>query len=489
MHFENDIKIIENVEDFNCLKFGDTFGYYCIKCSKLNIIHSFRKHRVRVYSNFMCSVCGKIKHMNYELRSVKTEDTNLKRYGYKNPAQSPIVKEKIYKTNLKRYGCAIATQNSNVANKISNTLNNKTDREWSEIVNKRKSTNLKLYNAEYASQSDKVKNKVRLTNIERYGFPNAMQNPEIKNKLKESWKHKTFEEKQYIINEAKLTKKERYGDEKYNNQDKNKKTCLERYGVEQVLSSPEMREYASIRNETINGDRNYTNREKATLTNIQRYGFPNVMQNPEIKNKAISNKYKIYGNYSGYRLYNYYGITFDSSWELAVWIYCIDHNIPIIREPVRFEYYDINNKRHYYIPDFSISGKLVELKGDQYFSSNRTMIYPYNTKKLSGTWIPMTDDEKRFMDDLYERKHQCGLANNVSFWCIDDVQHYLDYCNMMYPGWNIKYRVNNVYNPSYWVGYFPIIIKDNGFTPYNCDMKEKYTPIIGKGVSPFDIIK
>ena len=34
-----------------------------------------------------------------------------------------------------------------------------------------------------------------------------------------------------------------------------------------------------------------------------------------------------------------------------------------------------------------------------------------------------------------------------------------------------------------------IIIKDNGFTPYNCDMKEKYTPIIGKGVSPFDIIK
>ena len=110
---------------------------------------------------------------------------------------------------------------------------------------------------------------------------------------------------------------------------------------------------------------------------------------------------------------------------------------------------------------------LVELKGDQYFRSNRTMIYPYNTKKLSGTWIPMTDDEKRFMDDLYERKHQCGLANGVEFWCIDNVQHYLDYCNMMYPGWNIKYRVNNVYNPSYWVGYFPIIIKDNGFTPYN----------------------
>ena len=274
---------------------------------------------------------------------------------------------------------------------------------------------------------------------------------------------------------------------------KYKKGNIEKYGVEWPLQSPEVRKKANDKMLELYGTENlfYSKGFQESVKRYwkNKYGVENPSQVPEIQKKVREIINEQYNGRTPSVRYIYFGITFDSSWELAVWIYCIDHNIPIIREPVIFRYYDINNKRHYYIPDFSISGKLVELKGDQYFSSNRTMIYPYNTKKLSGTWIPMTDDEKRFMDDLYERKHQCGLANGVEFWCIDNVQHYLDYCNMMYPGWNIKYRVNNVYNPSYWVGYFPIIIKDNGFTPYNCDMKEKYTPIIGKGVSPFDIIK
>ena len=46
--------------------------------------------------------------------------------------------------------------------------------------------------------------------------------------------------------------------------------------------------------------------------------------------------------------YLYYGITFQSSWELAVWIYCIDHNIPIIRDPCMFEYKDFENSFHKY---------------------------------------------------------------------------------------------------------------------------------------------
>ena len=274
---------------------------------------------------------------------------------------------------------------------------------------------------------------------------------------------------------------------------KYKKGNIEKYGVEWSLQSPEVRKKANDKMLELYGTENlfYSKGFQESVKQYwkNKYGVENPSQVPEIQKKVREIINERYNGRTPSVRYIYFGITFDSSWELAVWIYCIDHNIPIIREPVRFEYYDINNKCHYYIPDFSISGKLVELKGDQYFSSNRTMIYPYNTKKLSGTWIPMTDDEKKFMNDLYERKHQCGLANGVKFWCIDDVQHYLDYCNMMYPGWNIKYRINNVYNPSYWVGYFPIIIKDNGFTPYNCDMKEKYTPIIGKGVSPFDIIK
>ena len=56
------------------------------------------------------------------------------------------------------------------------------------------------------------------------------------------------------------------------------------------------------------------------------------------------------------------GVYFDSSWELAYWLYCVDHNIPIERNEKGFEYY-IDDKRHLYYPDFIVNGEYVEIKG------------------------------------------------------------------------------------------------------------------------------
>ena len=53
--------------------------------------------------------------------------------------------------------------------------------------------------------------------------------------------------------------------------------------------------------------------------------------------------------------YVYQEIYFDSSWELALYIYAIDHNEEIVREPLRFEYY-YDNKVFYYYPDFLYNG-------------------------------------------------------------------------------------------------------------------------------------
>lgn len=64
---------------------------------------------------------------------------------------------------------------------------------------------------------------------------------------------------------------------------------------------------------------------------------------------------------------------------------------------------------------------------------------------------------------------------------------YLDYCDLTYPGWQYTYRRDNIYNPSYWVGYVPVVQQNNGITPYDCDMNEKYAPVSGQGVTPFDI--
>lgn len=64
--------------------------------------------------------------------------------------------------------------------------------------------------------------------------------------------------------------------------------------------------------------------------------------------------------------YGYYnGIRCDSSWELAFVVYCIENNIPIKRNTERFEYI-VDNKIHYFIPDFIINdSEIVEIKGLQ----------------------------------------------------------------------------------------------------------------------------
>lgn len=59
----------------------------------------------------------------------------------------------------------------------------------------------------------------------------------------------------------------------------------------------------------------------------------------------------------------YKGYWCDSSWELAYVIYCLEHEIKLIRNTEKFEY-TWENETHYYIPDFILDdGSYVEIKG------------------------------------------------------------------------------------------------------------------------------
>ena len=51
---------------------------------------------------------------------------------------------------------------------------------------------------------------------------------------------------------------------------------------------------------------------------------------------------------------------FDSSWELAYWIWCKTHKLSIARNHQGFL---LSNGSHFY-PDFIVDGNLVEIKGD-----------------------------------------------------------------------------------------------------------------------------
>lgn len=66
---------------------------------------------------------------------------------------------------------------------------------------------------------------------------------------------------------------------------------------------------------------------------------------------------------SGYGKKGWYkGYYCDSSWELAFVMYNLDHGILFERNTKKFSYI-FNNKKHYYIPDWIIDNKFIEIKG------------------------------------------------------------------------------------------------------------------------------
>lgn len=75
--------------------------------------------------------------------------------------------------------------------------------------------------------------------------------------------------------------------------------------------------------------------------------------------------------------YEYEGECFDSSWELAFWIYAKDHNEAIERHPGIFKW-TFEGQEHEYYPDFRYKGELVEIKGDQFFKENGDLFCPYD---------------------------------------------------------------------------------------------------------------
>lgn len=220
---------------------------------------------------------------------------------------------------------------------------------------KSKQTKLEKYGNEHYVNPDKAKE----TKIELYGAPTTLQSECLLDKVLDTKRTLYGEHYEKIVAKIKYTKLEKYGDENYNNSEKNSKTCLERFGVEHPL------------------------------------------QNKDIQKKSVAK-------------YMYDNEFFDSSWELALWIYAHDHNENIIHEPRSFKY-EFDGKSFYYYPDFTYKGQLLEIKGEHFFNGEY-MCNPYD----------------HTLDAKFEAKHKCGMSNGVVFWGQDDVQFALDYVNTKY---------------------------------------------------------
>lgn len=242
------------------------------------------------------------------------------------------------------------------------------------VQEKIKESNLAKYGVENVFADNIIKEKIKQTNLERYGIENVAKNPAIKQKAVE-------------------TNLAKYGVENYAKtaecKEKIKQTCLDRYGVEYSLQSEEVK-------------------LKGVQTCLKKYGVEHAASVPEVQEKAKQTSIARFGATHYSKTFNFHNRirkhyiyknqSFDSLPELAVWVYCIDNNISIKKNPCSFEYL-FCGKTYNYFPDFEIDGKLVEIKGDHFFKEDGTMQNPFDHN----------------LDDLYEAKHLCGLDNGVVF--------------------------------------------------------------------------
>ena len=108
-------------------------------------------------------------------------------------------------------------------------------------------------------------------------------------------------------------------------------------------------------------------------------------------------------------LYIYQDIYFDSFPELCLYMYCINNNIHIIREPVELSF-EFEGKISHYYPDFLVENQLIEIKGDHFLTENNTWYNPFDHSE----------------DKLFEAKYQCAIQNNVKILYNKDYQKYID---------------------------------------------------------------
>ena len=274
-------------------------------------------------------------------------------------------KEKIKQTNFKKYGKEYYSQTEECKKKVSITCfkkygcKNYTQSE--EFKLKAKETCLEKYGNEYYSKTKDCKEKIKQTNIEKYGVENYSKTKYFHKKIKEICLKKYGKTNPFQVDEFKK---------------KSKETCLERYGKEYYSQTEK-------------------SKERMKITCLERYGKEYYSQTEDFTLKKQ-------------KKYQYSDIQFDSSWEVKVYQYCKENNIPCEYQPdITFEY-EYDGKKHYYHPDFLINGKLYEVKGEQFFEGDK-MICPYNRNE--------------YKDGLTEAKHQCMIKNGVIILRKNDIKN------------------------------------------------------------------
>lgn len=153
-----------------------------------------------------CECCGKIIKLPRAFCSIKCS----------------LVKRDYSKIDYSRRG-----------DKISESLNKKTDEEKIETVKKRKETNLKLYGNENYTNREKAEE----TSLKKFGTNSYCKTDYFKKKIQDYYKNRSEEQKQLWFQRQKETKLKRHGNENYNGENNwvNKDLLFKEYIIENFV--------------------------------------------------------------------------------------------------------------------------------------------------------------------------------------------------------------------------------------------------------------
>lgn len=386
------------------------------------------------------------------------EKTCMEKYGVKNIYQRKDINEKAIKNSHTKE--CIEKQNKTkeehykneggYAKHMSlvgkNTWNNYTDEEKENILTDMRNGMIEKYGVKNCSELDWVKEKKKETTLKSIGFDNPLKNREkieqtmlIKYGVRHNWEskelvkkrsetyHKNCEEYKANKNKnselrfddkSKETKIERYGEDygiKFSNKahqtmiekygedygkkfffEKTDKTCKERYGenYREILIKKAMKTNRKNHGGVHNAQTKES-QDKMKQTYFEKTGYYHPSQNPKTRRNHRT-------------CYYYDNEEFDSSWELAYYIYLKDHNIEFQYHTLSVPY-EWNGETHYYKIDFKVGNEFVEVKGDHLLKNN---VY---------------DDDGRS-----QAKFQYMQEHNVKILSESEIKPYLQYVKDKY---------------------------------------------------------
>ena len=214
------------------------------------------------------------------------------------------------------------------------------------------------------------------------------------------------------------------------------KTLQSRYGCDNAFNISHIKEKAQKNSHTVEAN----TKRGAAVSKTKSQQFKNTKYKQSVIDKMINTNQSKYGvdwtsNLDSTRhkisesvkknhprnlhKYKFNNLQFDSSYELAYYIYYLDKGQILNRKPCKI-YYWVDGKRHTYTPDFQHKNQLIEIKGKWFFNANGELYNPFNKQ-------------------LAKEKFQCMIDNHVKI--ITDVSKYTTYCS-------------NKYNDTHWYRQF-----------------------------------